>query len=105
MYRPKRMTEQNLESYSELLDSQDVDRGMCKSTVKVFYDAATEKKRLSDNSKKQFADYITACNLQIKNFRDLGVTKKKIEALENKMSNNPSYQINYSARTIGGNKF
>ena len=105
MYRPKRMTEQNLESYSELLDSQDVDRGMCKSTVKVFYDAATEKKRLSDNSKKQFADYITACNLQINNFRDLGVTKKKIEALENKMSNNPSYQINYSARTIGGNKF
>jgi len=105
MYRPKRMTEQNLESYSELLDAQNVDRGMCKSTVKVFYDAATEKKRLSDNAKKQFADYITACNLQFRNFMDLGVTKKKIEALENKMGNNPSYQINYSARTIGGNKF
>jgi hypothetical protein len=105
MYRPKRMAEQNLESYSELLDAQNVDRGMCKSTVKVFYDAATERKRLSDNTKKQFADYITACNLQFKNFMDLGITKSKIEALENKMGNNPSYQINYSARTIGGNKF
>ena len=105
MYRPKMMTEQNLESYSELLDAQDVNRAVCKSTVKVFYDAATGKKRLSDNSKIQYADYITACHLQIKNYRDLGVTKKKIEALENKMANNPSYQINYSARTIGGNKF
>jgi hypothetical protein len=105
IYRIKRMTDQDLERYVELVDSQNVSRPKCKSTVKVFYDAAIKKKRLSDNDKKQFADYITACNLQIKNFRDLGITRKKIEALENKMVNNPSYQINYSARTIGGNKF
>jgi len=105
LYRPVRMTEQDLERYAQTLDSQNVDRAMCKSTVKSFYDAATQKKRLSVNAKRQYADYITACNLQIKNFMDLGVTKRKIEALENKMANNPSYQINYSARTIGGNKF
>ena len=59
----------------------------------------------SKMTKKQFADYITACNYQIKNFMDLGVTKKKIAELENNMSENPSYEINYSARTVGGNKF
>jgi hypothetical protein len=105
LYRPKRMTEQNLTSYAELLDAQNVDRGMCKTTVKMYYDAAKQKKRLSDNAKKQFADYITACDLQIKNFMDLGVTKKKIAAIENDIDESPSYIINYSARTVGGNKF
>lgn len=105
VYRPKRMNEANLNAYAEALDAQNVDRKMCKTTVKMFHEAGKEKKRLSDNAKKQFADYITACNYQIKKFMDMGVTKKKIAELENNMSENPSYEINYSARTIGGNKF
>ena len=104
IYRPKRMTEQNLESYADMLDAQNVDRKMCKTTVKMFYDAAMEKKRLSVNVKKQYADYITACKNQIKVF-GIGNTKKKIDKLENEMGSNPSYEINYSARTVGGNKF
>ena len=105
VYRPKRMNEANLNAYAEALDAQNVDRKMCKTTVKMFHEAGKEKKRLSDNAKKQFADYITACNYQIKKFMDMGVTKKKIAELENNMSENPSYEINYSARTVGGNKF
>jgi len=105
VYRPKRMNEANLNAYAEALDAQNVDRKMCKTTVKMFHEAGKERKRLSDNAKKQFADYITACNYQIKNFMDMGVTKKKIAELENNMSESPSYEINYSARTVGGNKF
>lgn len=105
VYRPKRMNETNLSAYAEALDAQNVDRKMCKTTVQMFHEAGKQKKRLSDNAKKQFADYITACNYQIKNYMDLGVTKKKMAELENNMSENPSYEINYSARTVGGNKF
>lgn len=105
MYRPKRMTEANLNTYAEALDAQNVNRSMCKTTITMYYDAAKQRKRLSDNAKKQFADYITACNYQIKNYYDLGITRGKIEELENEMSENPSYEINYSARTVGGNKF
>ena len=89
VYRPKRMNEANLNAYAEALDAQNVDRKMCKTTVQMFHEAGKQKKRLSDNAKKQFADYITACNYQIKNFMDLGVTKKKIAELENNMSEKP----------------
>jgi hypothetical protein len=105
LYRPKRMNEANLNTYAEALDAQNVDRQMCKTTVKMYYDAATQKKRLSDNAKKQFADYIHACKYQIKRFNDLNRTSKMIDAIENDIDENPSYVINYSARTVGGNKF
>ena len=105
LYRPKRMTENNLNAYAGLLDSQNVERQMCKATAKIYYDGAKARKRLSDNAKKQMADYLTACNYQIKNYMDLGKTKEYFAAFENDLDEVPSFIINYSARTVGGNKF